>query len=140
MKMRNLLLLFVATMLLTMLFGYAVFASETIKACPQADGSVLYTNKDVKGCATVKLPPLSVVPDRKAHLDYEVPVAVIETRTAKSLAPNPVIVETCTLYSEWLRLNQRIMGGFEYSSVDDAKRLLVLTKIFGSGFSPYGCQ
>ncbi|MDK2743484.1 MAG: hypothetical protein NDI90_11260 [Nitrospira sp. BO4] len=36
---------------------------ETVWACPQADGSILYTNKERAGCQALTLKPLPVVPN-----------------------------------------------------------------------------
>ena len=61
------LLMIAATTLI--LSSTSVFADTTtgfdpllMRECPQADGTVLYTNKDVPGCKVMTLKELSVVP------------------------------------------------------------------------------
>jgi len=138
-------LFFLAAMVLTMAATMA-FAGETMLACPQADGSVLYTNKDVKGCQVIVGPELSVVPSYHSHnggslehtraLIPEVPTL----KPALEIEESEVVTKTCALYYEWVTINQRTKGGFEYNDVDDTKERLFLTKIFGSGFSPGMCK
>ena len=52
----------------TSAFADATIASDPflMRECPQADGSALYTNKDVPGCKLMTLKELSIVPDRKS--------------------------------------------------------------------------
>jgi hypothetical protein len=145
MKAAAIVVLLVIGVLLGILF-YGLAFSETIQSCTQADGTVVYTNKDIKGCQALRLPELSIVPDRHAVMIPQVPALMVETpmvaqtQAIKSPLPGSVLAETCLLYRDWIRINERTMGGFEYNSVDDTKKRLMLTKIFGSGFSPYGCQ
>jgi hypothetical protein len=135
---------FLAAIVLTAAVTIAC-AGETMLACTQADGTVLYTNKDVKGCKVIVGPELSVVPSyhtlNGGSLEHtrafvpEVPFAK-QTTTVES----EVVAKTCALYKEWVLINERTKGGFEYNDVDDTKKRLYLTKIFGSGFSPTMCR
>jgi len=138
---------FVAAFVVTMALTLA-YASDIMLACTQADGSVLYTNKDVKGCAALKMPELSTVPvypstqHNNRTLEHDKVLALPEIPMLK-VEPLPipsVVSDTCALYHEWVRINERTLGGFENNSVDDTKRRLFLTKIFGSGFSPGMCK
>jgi len=60
--------------------------------------------------------------------------------TPQELVEAEVVTKTCALYKEWVFINERTKGGFEYNNVDDTKKRLYLTKIFGSGFSPTMCR
>lgn len=138
-------LLFVGAMVVTMAVTLA-HAGDTMQACTLADGSIMYTNKDIKGCVVLKMPELSVVPAYPTHanggtLDHP-HVLLPEIPVVKEVQSNgtSVLSDTCSLYHEWVRINERTLGGFEYNSVDDTKRRLFLTKIFGSGFSPGMCK
>lgn len=136
---------FIAALLITMVATYA-FAGDAIQACTLADGSILYTNKPVQGCMVLKMPELSIVPSYHVQNGGasehtwaflpEVPLVnpVVETEESE------VVTKTCALYYEWVNINQRTKGGFEYNNVDDTKERLYLTKIFGSGFSPGMCK
>jgi hypothetical protein len=144
--MLKLMMFFIVSMLLTMVVTYA-FAVDTMLACTQADGTVVYTNKDVKGCTEVKMPELSVVPDRHATMFPVVPPfheaspATVPTVSRFSAGtPGVVLTETCALWHEYVKLTERTSGGFENNTIDDIKRRYVITRMFGSGFSPYGCQ
>lgn len=132
-------------------FGIAVaYAGDTMLACPQDNGTVMFTNKDVKGCKVVVGPELSVVPDRKAslatnHSDVVIEVPPITSTNTPSRFnagdPGAILQETCTLWKEWMDLNKRTAGGFENMSVDETKKRFLLSRVFASmGFSPYGCQ
>lgn len=133
--------------MLTILFimvAYA-YADAPIQACTQADGSILYTNKNVKGCTVLKTPELSIVPSYDTHPGIErTPEqvrGVSESPTYQKSKPvNEVVTKTCALYKEWIMINERTKGGFEYNDVEDTKHRLYLTKIFGSGFSPSMCK
>jgi len=137
--------LFVAAMAVSMMVTMA-FADETMLACTLADGSIMYTNKDLKGCSLVKTPELSVVPSyggphpSRGSLEHGVFEPTPAIVTPQDSPYSAVLADTCKLYHEWVLINQRTMGGFEYNSVDDTKRRLFLTKIFGSGFSPASCK
>jgi hypothetical protein len=133
-------MILVAAMLATIAVTYA-FAGDTMLACTQADGSVLYTNKDVKGCKTIVGPELSIVPSYSVHPSV-VPHLLPEV-PKHFMFPSldsEVVNKTCALYEEWVLINERTKGGFEYNDVDDTKKRLYLTKIFGSGFSPSMCK
>ncbi|SLM46976.1 Exported protein [Nitrospira japonica] len=157
----------------------------TMWSCPLPDGTVLYTNKDRKnkdGCTPMSLKPLSVVPSLDAMPTYRPPVAsapqydipAIDRGAGPSgsaAAPDwakdwhasvtssgSVQAEVCSIYSEWLQLNQKSRGGFyfgsdpsyggdvsaqnqrgpSYSFYDNA-RYHTLARIFGTGFVPVGC-
>jgi len=114
------------------------YSADGIKECVQADGSIMYTNKPQLGCTDLILPGLSIIPERTDYLQPSIPPVIT---AAPQVAPkSAALTEACVLYHEWLTINMRTMGGFEYNSVDDTKRRLLLTKLFGSGFSPYGCS
>jgi len=106
--------------------------------CTQADGTTLYTNKDVQGCEAVRLPELSIVPSV-----YE-KVEVLENAPDMTPSNQPqnlsIHARTCLLYGEWLDVQEKTLGGFNHNTVYDTQRRMLLTQIFGSGFMPVGCQ
>jgi hypothetical protein len=70
-----------------------------------------------------------------------------------------VQAEVCTLYGEWLSINQKTRGGFFFGSDPsyggdlsgwnqrgpsfsfyDNARYVTLSRMFGQGFVPIGCQ
>ena len=153
--------------------------------CPQADGSSIYTNKERAGCKLMDLKPLSVVPSldnmptyhpspvRAPHYEipgYSEPAQAGEMRGAHDV-PNwaedwhasvassgSVQSQVCTMYGEWLNLNQKTRGGIFYGSDPsyggdlsgqnqrgasysfyDNARYLALSRLFGQGFVPIGC-
>ncbi|UVT20089.1 MAG: hypothetical protein H8K03_20310 [Nitrospira sp.] len=55
----------VAVFSLAPAFAETAEKPETVWACPQADGSILYTNKERDGCQALRLKPLPVVPNVK---------------------------------------------------------------------------
>jgi hypothetical protein len=77
-----------------------------------------------------------------------------------SVAPSgSVLEEVCSLYSEWLHLVQKTRGGMFYGSdpsyggdvsgrnqrgasysFNDNTRYVTLSRVFGAGFVPIGCQ
>jgi hypothetical protein len=136
---------FIAALLITIVATYA-FAGDTVQACTLADGSTLYTNKPVQGCTVLKMPELSTVPDRHAILIPGVPLLESHTSTTPTVSrfaagtPGVVLTETCALWHEYVKLTERTAGGFENNTIEDAKRRYVITRMFGAGFSPYGCQ
>jgi len=167
------------------------FAEATItfdplhmRECPQADGSILYTNKDLPGCTLMTLRPLSIIPSlddmptyrpsAAAAPYYEVPpYPGNQTGTtgggqnfpdwakdwhASIASTGSVQAEVCSMYGEWLLLNQKTRGGFFYGtdpsyggdlsgrnqrgpgySFYDNARFVTLSKMFGTGFVPIGC-
>jgi hypothetical protein len=184
------LLVIAATMLI--LSSPSVFADTApshpslMRECPQADGSSLYTNKDVPGCKLMKLKELSVVPsldDMPTYRPtvtstprYDIPPYADRNQTgmtgagqtipdwakdwhASVASSGSVQAEVCSMYGEWLHLNQKTRGGFfngtdpsyggdlsgrnqrgpSYSFYDNA-RYVTLSKLFGPGFVPIGCQ
>jgi hypothetical protein len=154
-------------------------------SCPQPDGTMLYTNKDKAGCTLMTLKPLSVVPSLDNMPTYRPPVAMAPQydvppfveryptgMTGRQPIPDwardwqasiastgSVQAEVCSMYGEWLNLNQKTRGGFffgsdpsyggdlsqrnqrgaSYSFFDNA-RYHTLGRIFGTGFVPVGCQ
>ena len=154
--------------------------------CTQADGSSIYTNKERAGCKLMVLKELSVVPsldhmptyrptpagathpDMSAYAEramraagggaQQVPDWAREWHATVASA-GPIHAEVCSLYSEWLALNQKTRGGFFFGSDPsyggdlsgrnqrtasfsfyDNARYLTLAKLFGPGFVPIGCQ
>ena len=172
----------------TSAFSDTTIASDPLlmRECLQADGSALYTNKDLPGCKLMTLKELSVVPSLDNMPTYRPTVAAaphydtppyIDRRQAgmtgggqtapdwakdwhASIASSgSVQAEVCSMYGEWLLLNQKSRGGFlfgadpsyggdlsgrnqrgpSYSFYDNA-RYITLSKLFGPGFVPIGCQ
>lgn len=129
-------MIFLTAMLITMAVTFA-FAGDTMLACTQADGTVLYTNKDVKGCTIVVGPELSVVPsypqthNNEQTKNYNLP----EIPTLNIREPNPLRDKICPLYEEWIDLNLSTRGGMYVFDT----RYNVLNRLFGGGFMPLGC-
>ncbi|WP_455379701.1 hypothetical protein [Petrachloros mirabilis] len=161
------------------------FDPDRMWECTQADGTSLYTNKDRPGCKLMPLKPLSVVPSLDNMPTYRpiqgtahhphVPDHSWRNRIEMSngepqtpdwaadwhagIAPSgSVLARVCSMYGEWLNINQKTRGGVffgsdpsyggdlsaqnqrgtSYSYYDNA-RYLALSKIFGGGFVPIGC-
>jgi hypothetical protein len=125
----------------TSAFSDTPVASDPLKMheCPQADGSTLYTNKELPGCTLMTLKPLSVVPSLDDMPTYR---PVVATAPHYDLSPYPdreqagmagggqtvpdwakdwrasttssgsVQAEVCSMYGEWLHLSQKTRGGF----------------------------
>ena len=183
-------LMFAATILT--LFSTSAFSETTVsfdpfmmRECTQADGSIIYTNKDVPGCKLMKLKELSIVPSLDdmpiyrppvtAAPRYDIPPHQDRNQTgmvgggqtvpewakdwhASIASSGSVQAEVCSMYGEWLHINQKTRGGFfagtdpsyggdlsgrnqrgaSYSFYDNA-RYVTLSKIFGRGFIPIGC-
>ncbi|MEY4705365.1 MAG: hypothetical protein RL042_1570 [Nitrospirota bacterium] len=115
-----------------------------VRECPQADGSVLYTNKDLPGCTQMTLKPLSVVPSLDNMPIYRPNVATaphydVPPRPdrhqpnnmagggqavpdwakewhASIAATGSVQAEVCAKYGEWLHLTEKTRGGFFYGT------------------------
>ena len=129
----------------TSAFSDTTVASDPylMRECPQADGSALYTNKDLPGCKLMTLKELSIVPSLDDMPTYRPTVAEtshhdippFQDRTqagmtvrgqtvpdwAKdwyaSIAPSgSVQAEVCSMYGEWLHLVQKTRGGFFYGT------------------------
>ncbi len=184
-------MLVIAATILT-LSSTSAFSDTTIafdpllmRECPQADGSALYTNKDLPGCKLMTLKELSVVPSLDGMPTYRPTVA---TAPHYDIHPYPnrdqtgmtggeqtvpdwakdwhasiassgsVQAEVCSMYGEWLHLNQKTRGGFfngtdpsyggdlsgrnqrgPSNSFYDNARFVTLSKMFGPGFVPIGC-
>jgi hypothetical protein len=116
----------------------AKFDPMKMWSCPQADGTMLYTNKDKAGCTLMTLKPLSVVPSLDNMPTYRplaAPVPQFEIppygeryqagMTGRQNVPDwgqdwhasiassgSVQAEVCGMYGEWLHLNQKTRGGF----------------------------
>ena len=142
------LLMVAATTLI--LSSTSVLADTTIpfdpflmRECPQADGTPLYTNKDVPGCKLMTLKELSVVPSLENMPTYRPTVATAphydsplysdrnHTGTtgggqtvpdwasdwhASITSSGSVQAEVCSKYGEWLHLNEKTRGGFFYGT------------------------
>lgn len=147
--------------------------------CPQADGTALYTNKELTGCKLMTLKELSVVPSLENMPTYVSPYPPAVQRyeglpamtggsamipdwardwQASIVSSGSVYAEVCSMYGEWLNLNQKSRGGFYFGSdpsygADPSGRSLrapsysfydntryhALARIFGTGFVPVGC-
>jgi len=128
----------------------SAFSDTTIKfdpflmrECPQADGSALYTNKDLPGCKLMTLKELSVVPSLDnmptyhptvaTAPHYDIPPYPDRTQTgmtgggqtvpdwandwhASIASSGSVQAEVCSKYGEWLHLNEKTRGGFWYGA------------------------
>lgn len=172
----------------TSAFSDTTVASDPLlmRECPQADGSALYTNKDLPGCKLMTLKALSVVPSLDdmptyrptgaAAPHYDIPPYTDRNQTdmaggrptvpdwakdwhASIASSGSVQAEVCSLYGEWIHLVQKTRGGFFYGtdpsyggdlsgrnqrgpsySFYDNARYVTLSKLFGPGFVPIGCQ
>jgi len=141
--MKSILMTLFTVMFLITAFTYA-FGQSNMLACTQMDGTTMYTNKNIMGCVPVAGPALSVVPSYSSGT-LEHTKSLNAPVVTPSKAPEPsqqsdVVAKTCAMYKEWVTINERTKGGFEYNTVDDTKTRLYLTKIFGSGFSPSMCK
>ncbi|BCA55046.1 Exported protein [Nitrospira sp. KM1] len=110
-------------------------------SCPQADGTLLYTNKDRNGCTLMTLKPLSVVPSLDNMPTYRPQTAMVPhydgsapDRYAGGAGEQPSVpgwagdwhasiassgsvqAEVCAMYGEWLNLNQKSRGGFFFGT------------------------
>lgn len=114
--------------------------SEMTWKCPQADGSVIYTNKEKTGCQAMALKPLSIVPDLEnmptapravtAAAPHYAPPSLEHVPAGGSrnvpdwaqdwyagIAPSgSVQEEVCSLYSEWMHLVLKTRGGVFFGS------------------------
>jgi hypothetical protein len=189
--MRPTRVLMIAATILT-LSSASAFSATTIpsdpflmRECIQADGSVLYTNKDLPGCKLMKLKELSSVPSLEdmptyrptvtAAPHYDIPPYPNRNQTgiaggrqtvpdwakdwhASIASSGSVQAQVCSMYGEWLNLNEKSRGGFffgtdpsyggdlsgrnqqgaSYSFYDNA-RFVTLKRMFGQGFVPIGC-
>ncbi|MDN5942192.1 MAG: hypothetical protein L0H94_09950 [Nitrospira sp.] len=184
--------LFVIAATSLVLFSTPVLADTPIafdpflmRECPQADGSFLYTNKDLPDCKLMTLKELSVVPsldDMPTYRPtvataphYDIPPHPDRTQTgmtdggqtipdwakdwhASIASSGSVLAQTCSMYGEWLNLNEKTRGGFFYGSdpsyggdpsgrnqrgasysFENNARYKALAGIFGRGFVPIGC-
>jgi hypothetical protein len=126
-------------------FSDTTIASDPflMRECSQADGSALYTNKDVPGCKLMTLKELSVVPSLDDMPTYRPAVAVAPPYNvpqypdrnqagmtgggqtvpewakdwyASFASTGSVQTELCSLYGEWLHLNMNTRGGFFFGT------------------------
>ena len=115
------------------------FDPYLMRECPQADGSSLYTNKDLPGCKLMKLKELSSVPSladmptyrptMTAAPHYDIPPYPDRNQTgmtggrqavpdwakdwhASIASSGSVQAEVCSMYGEWIHLVQKTRGGF----------------------------
>ena len=114
-----------------------------MRECPQADGTALYTNKDLPGCKLMTLKELSVVPSLDNMPTYRPPVAAaphydpppyVDRRQtgvtgggqtvpdwakdwhATIASSGSVLAETCSLYGEWIHLVGKTRDGFFFGT------------------------
>ena len=114
-----------------------------MRECPQADGTALYTNKDLPGCTLMTLKELSVVPSLDdmptyrptvtAAPHYDTPPYVDRRQTgmtgggqtvpdwakdwyASIGSSGSIQAEICSKYVEWLNLNEKTRGGFWFGT------------------------
>lgn len=133
MKLTHLLLFSAATFLLSSL---PAFSYDIIRECPQANGSTLYTNKDIKGCSLMTMKrELSIVPslDKMPTIPQQ-PTPVTATEAPKAVS------DVCLLFREYTELAQTTHGGVQYDRIEDNQRFIVLLRLFGSGYVPVSCQ
>ena len=156
--------------------------------CPGPEGTPLYTNKERPECQPKVLKALSVVPSMPDTIfppstngpslrpapaskdySYDTPIGALRNLTqipdsgrdwyAGNTAGGSVQGEVCSMYMEWIHLNQNSRGGHifgtdpsyggnptaqnwyapSYSFYDNA-RYVTLSRIFGAGFIPIGCR
>ena len=156
--------------------------------CPGPEGTVLYTNKERPNCQPKVLQALSVVPSppdlplpslggssrsrqspRTEDFSYDTPIGALRNLSqvpdsgrdwyAANAGSGAVHTEVCSMYAEWIHLNQNTRGGHlfgtdpsyggnptaqnwsapSYSFYDNA-RYVALSRIFGAGFIPIGCR
>jgi hypothetical protein len=118
------------------------FDPMLMRQCPQADGSTLYTNKDLPGCTLMVLKPLSVVPSLDDMPTYRPAVAMAphydvppypgnqtgmtgggqtvpewaKDWHASVASSGSIQAEVCSIYGEWLHLTQKTRGGMFFGS------------------------
>ncbi len=126
-------------------FSDTTIASDPflMRECPQADGSALYTNKDVPGCKLMTLKELSIVPSLDNMPTYRPAVAVAPPYNvpqypdrnqagmtgggqtvpdwardwhASIASTGSVQAELCTNYGEWMHLLGKTRGGFFFGT------------------------
>ena len=156
--------------------------------CPGPEGTILYTNKERPDCQPKALKALSVVPSlpdmpispsiggstyqpvpKAKDFSYDTPIGALRNLSqipdsgrdwyAGNTAGGSVQGEVCSMYIEWIHLNQNSRGGHffgtdpsyggnptaqnwyapSYSFYDNA-RYVTLSRIFGAGFIPIGCR
>lgn len=143
-----------SVVLLLMLCLPQLSSAELVYMCMGKDGSVVFTNKEIKGsvCSVPSLPELSVVPDRKSSAAPIVTIPDIQAHDngiqdpplidsgRQTYAINPVIghnvaSQVCDLYGKWLDLNLSTRGGLYYNNLTAP-----LMTMFGGGYIPMECR
>ncbi|HKO31058.1 MAG TPA: hypothetical protein VJU54_07955 [Nitrospiraceae bacterium] len=133
------------TLSATSAFSDTTIASDPflMRECPQADGTALYTNKDLPGCKLMTLKELSIVPSLDDMPTYRPSVAAtprydtppyVEPRQtgmtgggqtapdwakdwyASIASSGSVRAETCSLYGEWIHLVGKTRDGFFFGT------------------------
>ena len=122
----------------------AGFDPSLMRECPQADGSALYTNKDLPGCKLMTLKELSVVPSLENMPTYVPPASSAMQRYdipplidrylyptaggttnvpdwardwhASVASSGSIQAEVCSKYGEWVHLNEKTRGGFWFGT------------------------
>lgn len=106
--------------------------------CPQADGTLIYTNKEKAGCRAMPLKSLSVVPSLDnmplipRHIGVPVPSVHMPGYPDHGPGGNAQNVpdwardwhasstgsrgDICAMYWEWVRLNEKTRGGVFFGS------------------------
>jgi hypothetical protein len=187
-EMRRILFFLTASVLLVPSAKAVESSDVEMWECPLADGTMLYTNKERPGCQSKPLKPLSTVPSlsempmlppgsamqfqppvRPDWYSFDTPIGALRNMRqipdwsrdwyANNAQGGPVLMEVCSMYMEWLNLNQKTRGGIFYGtdpsyggdplarnwrlpsmSFYDNTRYQALSRMFGAGFIPIGCQ
>ncbi len=155
--------------------------------CPGPEGTILYTNKERPDCQAKVLRALSVVPSlpdlplapprgstyeptpKAKDFSYDTPIGALRNLSqipesgrdwyAGNATGGSVQGEVCSMYTEWIHLNQNSRGGHFFGtdpsyggnptahnwytpsySFYDNTRYVTLSQIFGAGFVPIGCH
>lgn len=142
----NRLMLYVMFVIIISLLGMTAYAfagaSEQMYACNYVDGSIMYTNKDTKGCHAVKMPELSIVP---SYVDQHLgtPPKHVVNKNEPPYSDEyvePVADRVCNLYREWMDIYDKTKGGFTNNDVATQQRLMVLSAMLGPNFSAGLCR
>lgn len=173
--------LFLLTLCCFILTGPSFTIASTdaeVWQCPGPDGTPLFTNKERAGCQVMELKPLSItssLPEMSDHLNapsaadafsYDTPAGALRNSVpdwgrewqANNTLAGSIQGEVCSMYGEWLRLNEKSRGGVFFGtdpsygadptarnfrapsfSFYDNARWVTLSRMFGTGFVPIGC-
>ena len=127
---------------LTLMVVHA-YAENPIQSCT-ADGNIVYTNKDVKGCTPVKLPELSIVSSYDRHLPQTLKHTGVSSLPIPPTVPpstsGPINDHLCKLYDEWMKINEETDGGFRFAGASQKTRYNALWRTFSSGFISVDCR